>query len=53
MNTWLSAPFQRGLASGQLFTPAYSALCLLDVIARLSPDDSGHVMAWDGSRIAP
>ena len=53
VDTGLSAPFQRGLASGQLFTPAYSALCLLDVIARLSPDDSGHVMAWDGSRIAP
>jgi len=53
VDTGLSAPFQRGLATGQLFTPAYSALCLLDVIARATPEDSGRVLAWDGSRIAP
>lgn len=53
VDTGLSAPFQRNLASGQLFTPAYSATCLLDVLDRLTPGDSGGVFAWDGSRIAP
>jgi len=53
VDTSLSAPFQRNLASGQLVTPAYSATCLLDVISRLSPADSGGLFAWDGSRIAP
>jgi len=53
VDTGLSAPFQRNLASGQLFTAAYSATCLLDVLARLTPGDSGGVFAWDGSRMAP
>ena len=53
VDTVLSAPFQRNLASGQLFTPAYSATCLLDVADRLTPADSGGLFAWDGSRIAP
>jgi len=53
VDTGLSAPFHRGLASGQLFTPAYSAMCLVDVVERLTPADSGGVLAWDGSRIAP
>ena len=53
VDTGLSAPFQRNLASGQLFTPAYSATCLLYVLDRLTPGDSGGVFAWDGSRIAP
>ncbi len=53
VDTSLSAPFQRGLATGQLFTPAYSARCLVDVIDRARLEDSGCVLAWDGSRIAP
>jgi NAD(P)-dependent dehydrogenase (short-subunit alcohol dehydrogenase family) len=53
VDTRLSAPFQRNLASSQLFSPDYSATCLLDVVARLTPADSGGIYAWDGSRIAP
>lgn len=47
----LSQPFQRGLASGQLFSPAKSAAHLLDVIAALGPEQSGQAFAWDGQRI--
>ena len=51
--TPLSAPFQRNVAPGRLFTPDQSAASLLSVLARLTPQDSGGLFAWDGSRIAP
>ena len=53
VDTQLSAPFQRGLAEGQLLTPADSAAYLLDVLDRLSPADSGGCFDWRGERIAP
>lgn len=51
VDTALSAPFQRGVPDGKLFTPAYSAAQLLAVIDGLSPADSGGLFAWDGARI--
>lgn len=51
VDTPLSAPFQRGVAPDKLFSPAQSARCLLDVIDRLGPRDTGHCFAWDGARI--
>ncbi len=53
VNTALSAPFQRGLAEGQLLTPEASAAHLLDVLDRLGPGDSGGCFDWTGARIAP
>lgn len=53
VDTPLSKPFQRGVAAEKLFTPAYSAARLLDVIDRLTPADSGGLFAWDGTRVAP
>ena len=50
--TDLSAPFQKGVASGKLFDAGYSAERLLAVLEGLSPQDSGGVFAWDGARIA-
>lgn len=47
----LSAPFQSGVAEGKLFTPAFSARCLLGVLDELGPMDTGSVFAYDGSRI--
>ena len=49
--TRLSAPFQRGVAAGKLFTPAYAAAALLAVIDRLTPAESGGFYAWDGAAI--
>lgn len=49
--TGLSRPFQSGVAPGQLFSPETSAEHLLDVIDRLTPEDSGGFFAWDGTRI--
>jgi NAD(P)-dependent dehydrogenase (short-subunit alcohol dehydrogenase family) len=46
--TDLSAPFQKGVAEGRLFDPAWSAERLLAVVEGLKPADSGCVFAWDG-----
>lgn len=51
VDTALSAPFQRGVAEGKLFTPAFSAEALLGVLDGLTPADSGALFAWDGARV--
>lgn len=51
VDTGLSRPFQGNVADGRLFTPAYSAACLIDVLDQLAPADSGKVFAWDGSEV--
>ena len=51
VQTDLSAPFQKGVPAGRLFTPEVSAARLLTVIDGLGPADSGGVFAWDGARI--
>lgn len=51
VETGLSAPFQKGVAEGRLFTPDYSAERLLAVLSGLTPADSGGVFAWDGARV--
>ncbi len=53
VDTPLSTPFQRGVADGKLFTPAFSAGKMIEVIDGLQPADSGGLFAWDGERIAP
>ena len=53
VDTALSAPFQRGLAEGQLLSPAASAGHLLDTLDKLGPGDSGGCFDWRGGRIAP
>ncbi|MEQ8733448.1 MAG: SDR family NAD(P)-dependent oxidoreductase [Rhodospirillaceae bacterium] len=51
VDTALSEPFQKGVADDKLFSPAQSAGYLLNVLNGLTAEDSGHVFAWDGSRI--
>ena len=53
VDTALSAPFQRNVPPGKLFTPAISAAHLLAVIAALTPADSGRLIDWAGEPIAP
>lgn len=52
VDTALSQPFQRGVAENKLFTPDYAAGRMLEVLAGLTPEESGHLFAWDGERIA-
>lgn len=51
VNTQLSAPFQGNVADGQLFSPAYSAECLLEVLSGMSADKSGSFIDWAGESI--
>jgi NAD(P)-dependent dehydrogenase (short-subunit alcohol dehydrogenase family) len=50
-DTDLSRPFQANVPPEKLFTTAYSVGCLLQVIDRLQPTDTGQFFAWDGERI--
>ncbi|MEM6477283.1 MAG: SDR family NAD(P)-dependent oxidoreductase [Pseudomonadota bacterium] len=47
----LSEPFQKGLPEGQLTEPADAASNLLNVLARIGPDDSGKVFDFAGLEI--
>jgi NAD(P)-dependent dehydrogenase (short-subunit alcohol dehydrogenase family) len=51
VDTGLSKPFQAGVAPGQLFPPVQAATQLLDVLASLTPADSGNVFDWAGVRV--
>ncbi|MGM8909455.1 SDR family oxidoreductase [Psychrobacter sp. 1U1] len=51
VNTQLSAPFQGNVADGQLFSPAYSAECLLEVLSGMSAAQSGSFVDWAGETI--
>jgi NAD(P)-dependent dehydrogenase (short-subunit alcohol dehydrogenase family) len=51
VDTELSAPFQRRVPDGKLFSPARSVSYLLAVIDRLTPADTGGTFAWDGAPI--
>lgn len=53
VDTGLSAPFQRGVAEGKLFTTAQSAGHLFKVIDGLGAGDGGKLWAWDGKEVAP
>nr|WP_314486873.1 SDR family NAD(P)-dependent oxidoreductase [uncultured Pseudomonas sp.] len=50
-DTALSQPFQANVPAERLFTPAYTADRLLQVIARHGPADSGSFWAWDDTPI--
>ena len=51
VDTALSRPFSKRVEPDRLFTPAYAAARLVEVVDRLSSPDSGYTFAWDGSRI--
>ena len=51
VDTKLSAPFQRNVPQGKLFTPEIAATHLLRVIDGLQSRDSGGFFAWDGQAI--
>ncbi|MEQ8666806.1 MAG: SDR family NAD(P)-dependent oxidoreductase [Rhodospirillales bacterium] len=53
VDTRLSAPFGKGIPEDRIFSTDKAADDLLDVIDKRTTRDSGHVFAWDGSRIDP
>jgi len=52
VDTPLSRPFQKGVPSDQLFSPARAAEQILHVVDGLAPENSGGFFAWDGAQIA-
>lgn len=51
VDTGLSRPFQANVPEGKLFGPDYSAGALLEVLARLTPAESGGCFDWAGERV--
>jgi NAD(P)-dependent dehydrogenase (short-subunit alcohol dehydrogenase family) len=51
VDTKLSRPFQQ--SGRDLFQPDRAAVQLLDLLDGLKPQDSGKIIAWDGTEIAP
>lgn len=51
VNTQLSAPFQANVAEGHLFSPAYSAESLLEVLSTMSAEQTGSFVDWAGESI--
>lgn len=49
----LSRPFQVNVPQCKLFTPDFAARQLLNVINRLTPEQTGRIFAWDGAEIDP
>ena len=50
-DTELSKPFQAAVRPDKLFTPQKTAGLLIDVIAGLTPEQSGQFLAYDGTSI--
>ncbi|MFV4677369.1 cell-cell signaling protein, partial [Mycobacterium tuberculosis] len=51
VQTDLSAPFAPKGGAAKILTPEQSADALLDVLAGLTPEQSGGFFAWDGAPI--
>lgn len=51
VDTGLSAPFQRNVPPGKLFTVERAASQLLGLIGEKGQDDTGKFFAWDGQEI--
>ena len=52
VDTQLSSPFQGNVADEKLFSPAYSAERLLEVLDRMTAAQSGSFVDWAGESIA-
>lgn len=51
VDSLLSKPFQTHTPSDKLFSPSLAAQQLLSVIDQVTIEDSGKIIAWDGSAI--
>jgi NAD(P)-dependent dehydrogenase (short-subunit alcohol dehydrogenase family) len=50
-DTLLSQPFQARVPEGKLFSPAFVAQSLVNVMAKRTPDDTGSFWDWEGKPI--
>lgn len=47
----LSEPFQKNVPEGKLFSPEYSAACMIEVLRGITPTQSGQFWAYDGESL--
>ena len=50
-DTQLSHPFQGNVPIEKLFSPAFAARCILELVGRHGPSQTGTFWAWDGRPI--
>ena len=50
-DTKLSKPYQGSVIEKQLFSPGYSAGCMLRVIENVTASASGKLLSWDGTTL--
>lgn len=50
-DTALSKPFQKNVPPEKLFSPQRTVKQLLEVMSKLTPEDSGQFFSWDGTRL--
>ena len=50
-DTEMSVPFKKSVPPGKLFTVEHSTSALLDVLDRLTPEDSGAFLDYAGARV--
>jgi len=49
----LSQPFTKNYDKNKLFTPEFSAKCLIEILEMVKKEDSGKLIAWDKLEIKP
>lgn len=50
-DTGLSEPFQKNVPEGKLFTPEQTGHYLLNVLERLTPEQTGSFFSWNGETL--
>lgn len=50
-DTQLSKPFQKNVPTDKLFTPDYVAQCLLNVLTKITPTETGKFYSYSGDEI--
>jgi NAD(P)-dependent dehydrogenase (short-subunit alcohol dehydrogenase family) len=50
-DTRLSQPFQKNVPAGKLYSVERTVSQLLEVMANLTEEDSGHFFSWDGTQL--
>ncbi|CAG8865763.1 hypothetical protein PS627_01682 [Pseudomonas fluorescens] len=50
-DTPLSQPFQANVPAGHLFEPAFAAQCIIELLGRHGPAQSGTFWAWDAEPV--
>lgn len=53
VHTRLSQPFQGAISPENIVSPDQAARHLLEIVASLTPSESGKIFAWDGAEIDP